>query len=215
MTRDAEASVSLRVPAGSARAEVRVRGSLFLGLAGLCLRLDDALLLRAEARRRHYDATHHVLAARPLMGEDRFDDDGEPAGTAGRPVLAAIDGAGVSGVSIVVVRWFGGTKLGTGGLARAYARAATSVLERLPLRSILPGTRLHVRHAWSDTGAVARVLEAHGARRMSERHGEEAEIEVIVRRDRGSRLSLDLAEVTSGRARVEELAGDVWLEAEP
>lgn len=96
----------------------------------------DTLL--AEARHEHPAATHHCSAfiAGP-PGEQNaigFSDDGEPGGTAGRPMYQVLDGSGLGQVGCVVIRYFGGTKLGTGGLARAYAQAVTHALESLPRR---------------------------------------------------------------------------------
>jgi putative IMPACT (imprinted ancient) family translation regulator len=202
----------LRVPATEARAETRVRGSRFLALVAPCVRPEEAEELRARARREHHDATHHVLAARPLDGPEHFDDDGEPAGTGGRPVLGAIEAAGLTGTSVVVVRWFGGTKLGTGGLARAYAEAAAAALARVRVRRVRPAAGLEIVHGWEDTGAVSRILEAHGARRVGERHAAAATIDVVVPRDRLDRLVRDLIDATSGRARaIEHTRRGVWL----
>ncbi|MCB9549908.1 MAG: YigZ family protein [Myxococcales bacterium] len=92
--------------------------------------IDDALARLAEVRAAYPEATHHCYAWRG-DGRDafRWGDDGEPAGSAGRPMLAAIDGRGLSHTVVIVVRWFGGTKLGVGGLVRAYGAAAAEGLD--------------------------------------------------------------------------------------
>ena len=110
---------AVRIPTGPASAEIRERGSRFLALAAPAESDAEARLFRDGERARFHDATHHVWAFRGSTGEERWDDDGEPAGTGGRPILAAIDSSRVFNVVVVVTRWFGGTKLGTGGLARA------------------------------------------------------------------------------------------------
>lgn len=134
-----------RVPRLSAlerhTADIEVEKSLFL--AWVCYAPDkaafDALLSAAKAA--HPNASHHCTAfiagppgEQTLIG---FSDDGEPGGTAGRPMYQALVGSGLGEVGCVVIRYFGGTKLGTGGLARAYAQAANAALDTLPIREVV------------------------------------------------------------------------------
>ncbi|MBB3230080.1 IMPACT family protein [Halomonas stenophila] len=107
----------------------------------------DALL--AAARQAHPNASHHCSAfiAGP-PGEQRaigFSDDGEPGGTAGRPMYQVLEGAGLGQVGCVVTRYFGGTKLGTGGLARAYGQAVSDALVSLPCREVTERDALHLK----------------------------------------------------------------------
>jgi uncharacterized YigZ family protein len=83
----------------------------------------------ARIEKQHFDATHHCWAFRLREGRERSSDAGEPNGTAGKPILAAIDGANLTDVAVVVVRWYGGVKLGSGGLTRAYRGTASTALE--------------------------------------------------------------------------------------
>lgn len=107
----------------------------------------DALV--AEARRLHPNASHHCtafIAGSP--GEQHaigFSDDGEPGGTAGRPMYQVLVGSGLGQVGCVVIRYFGGTKLGTGGLARAYAQAASEALSWLPRREEVERSAVHLK----------------------------------------------------------------------
>ncbi|MFC3284419.1 IMPACT family protein [Litchfieldella rifensis] len=107
----------------------------------------EALL--AAARQAHPGASHHCSAfiAGP-PGEQQaigFSDDGEPGGTAGRPMYQVLDGSGLGQIGCVVIRYFGGTKLGTGGLARAYSQAVAQALEHLPTRDFTPRTPLRLK----------------------------------------------------------------------
>lgn len=199
------------VAAGSAEAEIRVRGSRFIARAQPAADLAGAAEYRDSVRRRDHDATHHVYAARTHAGDHRFDDDGEPAGTGGRPVLAAIERAGVFDVVVVVTRYFGGTKLGTGGLSRAYGSAADRALEHLPGRRVVPGARVLLVYGYGDTGTVARVLEAAGAARIAERYGAGAELEVALPASRVCELEDAVKEATAGRVSVTALAGEMLL----
>ena len=120
-----------RVPAGPADGEFRDRGSKFI--AALRPVRDEAEALAAvEAQRQlHPKCNHHCYAYRLGIGDDRYraNDDGEPSGTAGKPILAQIDKDGLSDVIVVVSRYFGGTKLGTSGLIHAYREAARRALD--------------------------------------------------------------------------------------
>ena len=115
-------------------------------------------------------ASHNCYAWRLSALEARASDDGEPGGTAGRPILAAIEAAGLEGVCVVVTRYYGGTKLGTGGLARAYGGAAAAALAEGE-RKAVPPMRLGVLEGFEsrDLGAVYAALSAHpGADKTSE-----------------------------------------------
>lgn len=203
------------VPVERGSAEVRERGSRFLAVAAPAAIEEAARAVREEARRLHHDATHHVFAWRSADGSERWDDDGEPSGTGGRPVLGAIDSAGLADVAVVVTRWFGGTKLGTGGLARAYGAAAARALAAARTARVRPGRVLRIRHGWDDTGAVAAVLDAAGALRVAERHGAGAELDVAVPEAGADRLAAALREATSGRVRVEARPETVRLSSRP
>ena len=120
------------------------------------------------ARASDPDATHNCWAWR-IGQEYRSSDDGEPAGTAGRPILAAIDGQGYDRIAVVVTRWYGGIKLGAGGLVRAYGGAAAECL-RLALRQPLVAmSELELACAFDDLGLVHAALPAHAAEKTGER----------------------------------------------
>jgi uncharacterized YigZ family protein len=155
--------------AGDGEAETRVKGSAFLALAAPAGSEDEARARLEPIQRRHFDATHHCSAWRFRNGIWRANDAGEPSGSAGAPILAAIDGAGVTDCIVVVTRWFGGTKLGVGGLVRAYGDAASLALEAAPKRVGTPAARLSIEYGYEHTAAVMRALERAGAARVE--HG--------------------------------------------
>lgn len=203
------------VPVGRATGELRVRGSRFLSLAGPVESETDAIATRDAERARYHDATHHVWAFRDWTGEGRWDDDGEPTGTGGRPVLAAIDSAGISNVVVVVTRWFGGTKLGTGGLARAYGGAAAAALATVDLSVVRPGRTIRIRYDWPDTGTVARIVDAFGARRTAERHEDGPELDISIPEVEAGALLGALREATAGRATTSISDEHVWVRYQP
>ena len=113
------------------------------------------------------DATHNCWAYR-YGGEYRSSDDGEPAGTAGRPILAAIDGQGFDRVMVVVIRWYGGIKLGAGGLVRAYGGTAAECLRTAPRLPLVALAELDVHAAFEDLGALHAAAAAHAAEKRGE-----------------------------------------------
>jgi uncharacterized YigZ family protein len=150
---------SYPVPARQATAELRERGSRFLALVGPVAGEDEAGALVAALARGHPGATHLCWARR--LGwppRERSADAGEPAGTAGAPMLMVLRGAGISDVCAVVVRWFGGVKLGKGGLARAYAGAVRAALAEMPLTRRVARVRLELAVPLARLGAVKRLI---------------------------------------------------------
>jgi uncharacterized YigZ family protein len=148
-----------RAPTREARAELRDRGSRFLAILLPTAGEDAAQAALQRVRDELRDATHHCWARR--LGHpaaERASDDGEPAGTAGVPMLQVLRGAGLSDVTAVVVRWYGGTKLGKGGLARAYAGAVRDALGHLPVRDRFPTDTARLTVPYDRLGAVQRLV---------------------------------------------------------
>jgi uncharacterized YigZ family protein len=188
-----------------------VKGSRFIAVTCPVSDLEQAAARLQVERRRFHDATHHVFACLLRAGDHRFDDDGEPAGTGGRPLLAAIERSGLVDVTVIVTRYFGGTKLGTGGLGRAYGTAADLALRRTSGRTVVSGTRVRLTFPYGDTGAVARAVEAAGAKRLREGYGESAELEVALPASSVAALRLEVTEATAGRTDLEELPGEMLI----
>lgn len=126
----------LLIPAVEKQVETLVVNSRFIASIAPAFSVDDARHFIAKISSMHPAASHHVPAFIIGHGKsilEHCSDDGEPAGTAGRPALAVLKGSGLGDVVVVVTRYFGGTKLGTGGLVRAYTDAVKAVLDDLPL----------------------------------------------------------------------------------
>jgi putative IMPACT (imprinted ancient) family translation regulator len=164
LIRPPEAFPTLAAPT---RAEIREKGSRFVAAAFPAAGEEEARLRLEEIEAAEPDATHHAWAWRLGAGEgavERSHDAGEPRGTAGPPVLDAIHAAGLSNLVVVVSRWFGGTRLGKGGLARAYRAAARAALEGAPVASAVPLGRLRVELAGEHDGPVRHLVARRGGR---------------------------------------------------
>jgi uncharacterized YigZ family protein len=186
--------------ASSASHAIEVKHSRFLAQAAPVESAAQALAFLADIART--PATHHCWAYR--IGNDyRSSDDGEPAGTAGRPILAAIDGQGFDRVMVVVTRWYGGVNLGAGGLVRAYGGTAAECLRTAPRRALIDYRELVVQAGFEDTGAVHAALAAHGAERLDEAFDADGlRMRVRLPADRVDALAAQLRDATRNRARI-------------
>lgn len=150
------------------------------------------------------DATHNCWAWR-IGGDYRSSDDGEPAGTAGRPILAAIDGQGFDRVVVVVTRWFGGIKLGAGGLVRAYGGSAAECLRTAPRVALIDMRTLVLACGFDDLGSVHAALAALNADKTGETFDEDgARLTVQLPADRVDTLKIRLRDATRNRVRFPE-----------
>lgn len=152
------------IPLEAVETEILVVNSRFLANLAPVNSVEGARAIIAEVKKLHPTASHHVPAF--VIGHGKSvithcSDDGEPSGTAGRPALAVLQGSGLGNVVVVVTRYFGGTKLGTGGLVKAYGDAVREVLKGVKLATLLPTTTLMFVTPYRLFDQVTRLMEAH------------------------------------------------------
>lgn len=188
--------------AGPATVEVpKIKGSRFIADVAPCTSEDEARAHVAAIRKREHAARHVCWAFR--VGETgdhaRSSDDGEPGGSAGRPILSAIEGADLTFVVVAVTRYFGGTKLGVGGLVRAYGGAAAEGLAAAGLRRVIPTSDVEVVVPYDALGS----FEAFCARRDLERpeaaYGESVTFVFWVPEEDAAGLVADIVDASAGR----------------
>ena len=148
------------------------------------------------------DATHHCFAYRITEKIFRSADDGEPSGTAGRPMLQAIDGRGLVEVVAVVTRYYGRTKLGAGGLVRAYSSAAAAALDQAGVRTVVRTQDLRVEHPYEVSGEVQSVLVALGLTPVASEYGVTVRFTLRVPVAQAESVVRELTERTAGRCSV-------------
>ena len=190
-------------PAGRHRYEpAPIKGSRFI--ATVAPVVDEGAARRIlEELRAEFDGARHVCFAWRLgpNGEpSRSSDDGEPGGSAGRPILAQLEGHGVSDAIAVVVRYFGGVKLGVGGLMRAYGGAAGQCLDRATLEQVRPMQWLRIEHPYDCSGAVSGLLAAGGLETQDAVYGEVVSFLVVLPEEDVEAFLGDLSDRTAGRA---------------
>jgi putative IMPACT (imprinted ancient) family translation regulator len=180
--------------------EDEIKKSRFLATAAPVESAEQALALLPELK--DPKATHNTWAFK--VGEvHRFSDDGEPGGTAGRPILSAIEQVGIDRVLVMVTRHFGGIKLGSGGLVRAYGGAAARCLREAPRVTLVPHALLEVPVPFDLVGVAHRAMERYGGSRQSETHTAEGTLlSILVAVESEAGLVRGLLDLSAGRLRV-------------
>ena len=192
------------VPAGKARSEITVLNSRFIATAAPAFSVEQAREFIAHVKHEFPDATHHVPAYVIGHGSSvvaHCHDDGEPSGTAGRPALAVVQGSGLGDIALVVARYFGGTKLGTGGLVRAYGDAARAVLEMLPRAEKVLTHTVQVTLPYALFERTRLSIAAHRGQLMNAEFGESAIVTARFSVETFPAFDSAIQEISAGTAR--------------
>ncbi|MEN8005663.1 MAG: YigZ family protein [Candidatus Krumholzibacteriota bacterium] len=193
--------------AEAAEVELKVQRSRFVALAVPVTSAAEARVRLEETARRYHDARHVCYGYRLGVGRDmatRKSDDGEPSGTAGEPILAAIGKLDLTDVLVMVVRYFGGIKLGTGGLARAYGRAAAEALSRGTIREVPLGREFVLDFSYAQEKTVRRLLESWRGRPVAQDYGENVRWRIWLPHSAWRGFAGSLTEQTAGAVVLEE-----------
>ena len=211
------APAGVLVPADTSASEIdlEIKRSHFLGLAARTTSEAQAREFIASRRALYPDARHHcsafIIANPGATPTERSNDDGEPSGTAGKPMLEVVRGSQIFDVTVVVTRYFGGTLLGTGGLVRAYSQATIQALEQLSLCRRSQQYLWQLRAPVAEAGRIEAELRAGGANIVQTRWESQATIELASAVANPTELAALVANVTRGQGRL-EAAGTKILE---
>lgn len=166
---------------------------------------EEALGYISDIRKKHYDARHNCFAY--VLGEknetERCSDDGEPSGTAGRPMMDVLTGQGIHDVLVVVTRYFGGTLLGTGGLVRAYSAAVKAGLDDCVIQEKIGGYHVEVRADYNNIGKIQYIAAGMEIREETSEYGEKVTMTYEVPEEKISDFEREITEKTSGRTEIE------------
>jgi uncharacterized YigZ family protein len=192
----------------SVESEYKVKDSTFITLLRPVASREEAEACIAERRRQFHDATHNCYAFR-VGFDDRLlaksGDAGEPAGTAGRPILQMLERRNLTNVLAVVTRYFGGTKLGTGGLVRAYGGAAAAAVELAAVVEIFPKQTLRLQYSYAQTAAVQKILRLVAAETLQEKFSSAISQVIAVRLLQAEETQRLLRDACAGKIVIEAL----------
>ena len=184
--------------------EIVEKKSRFIGQIQPVTSEEEANAFVEKIKKKHYDARHNCYAF--SVGEDnpllRFSDDGEPQGTAGKPILEVINGSGIHNICIVVTRYFGGTLLGTGGLVRAYTDASKEALlacETKLMQRIVP---VDIKCSYTDMGKIQYILNSAGVNIVNTEFAEDVLMSIEIPVGISNKVLSDITEATGARCQI-------------
>jgi uncharacterized YigZ family protein len=200
--RDSECMEGYRTVYQGGEGEITEKKSRFIANVVPVRSEEEALEFIEATRKKYWDARHNCFAY-VIGGQGelkRFSDDGEPGGTAGKPILEVMTGEGLMNTAIVVTRYFGGTLLGTGGLVRAYAGAAKAGIAASVVITKLPGIKLHITTDYTGLGKIQYILGQREITVWDTVYTDKVEMEVLTPRKELKAVTAEITEGTNGQA---------------
>lgn len=169
----------------------RDRGSKFMAFAFPVYSIDEIKEKLDELRREYHDARHHCYAYRLGAAKEifRVNDDGEPAGSAGNPILGQIRSNDLSNILIVVVRYFGGTLLGVGGLINAYRTAAANAIQAAAIITATEQDLLEIRFPYSKMNQIMKIIRDEGMKIQEQDFTETCRVRALIRKNRADHVA--------------------------
>ena len=173
---------------------------------------EEALSFIESMRKKYWNATHNCFAY--VIGErnqlQRCSDDGEPSGTAGRPMLDVLLGEEIHNIAVVVTRYFGGTLLGTGGLVRAYSSATQAGIRASKIITKMKGYCLTIKTDYTGLGKIQYILGQRGIKILDSIYTENVQLDVLLPEDEVKSVMAEITEGTNARA-MQELGDECWF----
>lgn len=198
-----------KIPAQDAEAEFVEKKSRFIGRIWITDTEEEALAHLKDMRQQHWDATHHVYAYIIHDGPTRYSDDGEPQGTAGMPVLEVLRGSGVENVCCIVTRYFGGTLLGTGGLVRAYGKAAKDALQAAGIARKQVWKQMDLILPYSYFERLRQEVERYGGFVSDTEYSADICLHVLLPEAQAAAFSARVTDLTRGSVRAVEIGEEL------
>lgn len=190
-----------------AKAELIEKKSRFIATVRPVSTQEEAVAFIEEMKKKYYDARHNCSAF--VIGSKaqitRSNDDGEPSGTAGRPMLEVLLGSEIRNVAAVVTRYFGGTLLGTGGLVRAYSGVLKEALAQCETQRQHFGVKMRIKTDYNSVGKIQYLLAAKKIDILDSVYAADVELMVMVPMEEYGSLCKELVEATSAKAKLEEI----------
>jgi uncharacterized YigZ family protein len=195
---------SYQVPAQLAQVELEVKRSKFLTFAAPAVNRQEAEDFIRTLRKQHPQANHvcwAYIAGDPDTTIRSMSDDGEPSGTAGMPMLKVLEYSGYGDIVVAVVRYFGGTKLGTGGLQRAYSDAVSLVLTALSMTLKVHRTTLQLAYDYTYDGSISRLLERYDIEDIESNYAQQVTLSAAIASNELNTFKTELTNITAGNVK--------------
>ncbi|MBP3603265.1 MAG: YigZ family protein [Lachnospiraceae bacterium] len=194
-----------RIVCGGGQGEIEEKKSRFIATVAPVESEEEATAFIESVKKKYYDARHNCPAF--IIGRNkeltRCSDDGEPSGTAGKPILEVLLGAGLTNVAVVVTRYFGGTLLGTGGLVRAYTQAAQAGIAACKTATMRYGATIRIETDYTDLGKIQHLLGNKEIPIISSDYTDKVSLMVQIPEEKADALIKELTESTAARAVME------------
>ena len=194
-----------------AQAEIKIKGSRFIGESAYAGNADEALEVLSNIRKREHAATHHCSAWRVGLFEKmrfKYSDDGEPNGSAGKPIYDVLCGTDITNAIVVVTRYYGGTKLGTGGLVRAYGEAARLALEKSGRKENFLKERFTIDIDFARYDQLNRLLHQYQVWPIDSDFSDRVRLTLDIRKSHVEKLIAAVVELSGGKATIDKVETD-------
>ncbi len=191
--------------------KLKEKGSLFHGFAYQIASRKEAEQKLSFLRKKYYDATHHCYAYKTSHNEEKFSDDGEPNGTAGIRILNSINHFALVDILIVVIRYFGGTKLGVGPLGKAYAETSMNLLKTAKLVELTKYQEVKIIYDFDYTSKIHYFLNKFNAKKISNSFDKNPTINCFIEPYLISDFNLEIVNSTNGKVTTVTLDNKIYL----
>jgi uncharacterized YigZ family protein len=196
---------SYQVPIQAYQVELEVKRSKFLTFAAPATNREEADIFIRSLRHQHPQANHvcwAYIAGAPNTTIRSMSDDGEPSGTAGMPMLKVLEYSGYGDIVVAIVRYFGGTKLGMGGLQRAYSDAVSLVLTDLPMRLKVDRTHLQLSYDYTYDGSISRLLERYDIEKLNPSYTHQVTLSLAIASNELDIFKTEIINITAGGVKI-------------
>ncbi|MCK5817616.1 MAG: YigZ family protein [Candidatus Marinimicrobia bacterium] len=186
----------------TSQSKITIKGSKFLGFAYPVESSEEIESILHDTRKKYYDATHHCYAWQLGNGNDmtfRYNDDGEPSGTAGKPIYGAIQRLDLTHVLIISIRYYGGTKLGTGGLIRAYGQSASDTLDAAKIKTVEIGDTINFTCSYEQHPIILRVVNQYHLINLEQNFTEDININIEIDENDTNKIIDEIKNATNGK----------------
>ncbi|MCB0731425.1 MAG: YigZ family protein [Ignavibacteriae bacterium] len=191
--------------------KIKVKGSQFIGYAFRINSADQAEEEIKSLKKEFYDATHHCYAYKTKEGDEKFSDDGEPNGTAGIRILNSVNHFNLTDILVVVIRYFGGTKLGVGPLGKAYGETAQLLLNETKIIELSKFRKINITYEYDSTSAIHYLLNKYNCQKIENLFTQSPIIQCFLKPNLINDFKNELIEKTGGKATFTTTNSNIYL----